>query len=476
MIMNDPIYRVYQNLGMNRNISEFLPLKGEWRLVVNADMKKLGVYKKRDGYTKILNNPDNAEILSIIPFELGGVFKLIMINAAGKMYVADPIVDSTWGTAKFTGLDTAARWTGTVMSDSTGVKYMIIGNGITVKKTSDASTFSDVAGAPLGKYWEQLMQRVMCSGVPADTDQIHASVTGDLTNWSTVSPADSYSQPIDRFSRGQVKGLKVSNDRLIIYKQKCIKSWDGDYLKSVMASTGLDAPYSLSEIEGMIFSLDRDAIRLYDGTSPVPITEKIQDIIDGINFASTNVERICGEVFKKRYYLCLGDVTDEDGNTITNCWVVYDYSKNLIWLYSMGHQMTSIKKLVCSDGVERFYAGDVSGNFYQLFSGNDLDDDKNVEMDIRGHKVYPAGPEAIITPKKVTVASRFADEMKVTLVCDDSDPVNVGELTDSITQNLTDETGNNVRGFELQIRHASKGRPEFKGWSVQYELTSQNRV
>jgi hypothetical protein len=427
-------YRVYQNLGMNRNISEFLPIPGEWKMILNAEMNKIGVLIKRDGYTKILNTPDASEILSVIPFELGTIRKVIMINAAGNLYAKDPIVDADWGSALLTGLNTTNRWTATVMSDSAGNKYMVLGNGVNVYKTDDAITFSAITNVPLGKYWAQLFQRGFTAGVPADSDILHASSIGDITDWSLVSPSDSYSQNIDRFSGGTIQGIKESNDRIIIYKKRRIKKWDGDYLKTVMSSAGLDAPYSLADIEGMIFSLDHDAIRLFDGDAPSPISEKVQDLIDGIIFSAANTERICGTVYKKRYHLSLGDLTTEDGDTITNAWLVFDFYRNMFWVHSLAHHATSMCRLECSDGVERVYFGDIDGNFYQMFSGALLDDDKPIQMKLETHLIYPAGPEYTTEPKVLTLVTKHADEAKITLAADGGDPENVGDLENDVTQ------------------------------------------
>lgn len=471
-------FRAYQNLGMNRNISEFLPLNGEWRKILNAEMNKLGILVKRDGYTKKLNNPDtDKEVLSLIPFELGSVRKLIMINKAGKLYAKDPIVDADWGTAILSGLDTSARWTATVMSDSSGNKYMVLGNGVNVKKTADAAAFSDITNVPLGKYWAQLFQRGFTAGVPADSDVLHASSIADITDWSAVSPSDSYSQNIDRFSGGTIQGIKESNDRIIIYKKRRIKKWDGEYLKTVMASAGLDAPYSLADIEGMIFSLDREAIRLFDGEAPSPISERIQDLIDGISFASANIERICATVYKKRYHLSLGTITDEDGNSIPNCWIVFDFIRNLFWIHSLGHQATAMCKLECSDGVERLYFGDVTGNLYHMFSGSLLDDTLPIQMLLESHDIYPAGPEVTIQPKVLTLVTKFADECKVQISADGGSPENIGELENNVSQHFLSEAfGNDVRSIKLTIAHADEGRPQFKGWGLNFDIISNNRI
>ena len=224
-----------------------------------------------------------------------------------------------------------------------------------VYKTSDGITFTTVSGAPLGKYWTQFQQRVYCAGVEADSDVLHWSSIGDLTNWSMVAPSDSNSLTIDRFSGGTIQNIEEINDRVVIFKRRKIKRWDENYLRTVMSSHGLQAPYSLAEMEGMAFTLDSEGIRLYDGNYPKKISLKIEDLVQGISYSATNIPRICGEVLNDKYYLSVGDITDENGNTISNAMIVYDYVKNLWWLYSLSHHMTAIMRFLSYDGIERIY-------------------------------------------------------------------------------------------------------------------------
>lgn len=463
-------YRQYQNVGMHRSVSPFSVMKGEWKKIINWDLDKKGCLTKRKGYASKLNVPADSEILSLIPFEIDSTRKLIMINATGNLYVADPVVDSDWGTAILTGLNTSARWTSTVLHDSSGTGYMILGNGIEVYKTSDASTFSSVSGAPLAKYWTTFQERVFGAGVPADKDVLHWSSIGDLTNWSAVSPSDSSSLNIDKHSGGTIQGIRTINDRVVIWKQDRIKRYDEEYLRTVRASSGLDAPYSISEVDGIAFTLDRNAIRMYDGNSPIEISEKISDLIDGVSFSDSNKERIHGEVFKEKYYLSVGDITDEDSNTISNAWIVYDYNKNAFWLYSLDTQATALTKLMCSDGVERLYFGSTNGQVYQMFSG-DTDNGVEVEAMLEGHIFYPVGPEIFIQPKEMFIASKYGHEMKSQITNDYSDnTITVGEYDKPVDSNLMNELGNNVLGIRINIVHSTKGRPIFYGFTLGFEI------
>lgn len=466
---------------MHRNVSPLAVLKGEWKKIVNWDIAKIGCATKRDGYTAILNVPDASEILSLIPLEIGTIRKIIMINAAGKLYCVDPVGAgvTTWGSALVSSLNTSARWTGTLFHDDSGNPIFILGNGYQTLRTSDGVTFTNANstdGAPLAPYWTTFQERVYGAGVPADKDVLHWCSIGDATDWSAVSPSDSGSLNIDKFFGGVIQMIKMLNDRVVVWKENLVKRWDEEYLRTVLASNGLDAPYSISEINGMAFSLDRNAIRLYDGNAPQEISSKIEDLIFGIDFGATNSPRICGEVFKKKYYLSVGTITDEDSNTISNAWIVYDFNKNAFWLYSLANQATAMCKLKCSDGVQRMYFGGTAGKVWNMFNG-DTDDGTEIEAYLEGHVVYPAGMETFIDPKEVIVASKFGHEMTVQLTDDYSDnTMTIGEFDKPVTSNLTDKLGNNVLGLVVRVAHASKGKPIFYGFTLGFEAEGAKKM
>jgi hypothetical protein len=463
-------YDQYQNFGMHRNVSHFSVLKGEWKKIINWDVEKISAMQKRKGYTQILDVPSTDEVLSLIPFELGDHRKLIRIDANGDLYCVDPVSASDWGSPIKTGLDTSARWDSTTLHDSSGNPFMVLGNGVDVFKTADGVTFSTISGVPLGKYWTSFQERVYCAGVPADEDVLHWSSIGDLTDWSSTSPSDSGSQNIDKHFAGNIKGIDMINDRVVVWKQKSIKRWDEDYLRSVMSSNGLEAPYALAKLNGMAFTLDRDAIRLYDGNTPVEISSRIEDLIFGIPFTTENTPRICGEAFKRRYYLSVGDLKDEDDITTENAWIVYDYNKNEFWLYSLATQATAMTSLLGSDGVQRLYFGDGSGKVYEMFNGS-TDDGTTIECRLESHKIYPDGVKNYIEPRSIRVASDAGKQISVQLIADDKpdNSVTIGDHAEAISENLTQELGNAIHGITVIVTHESESRPVFYGFTLGYD-------
>jgi len=461
-------YSQFESVGINRAVSPILAKKGEWELIVNADIPRVGVVQKRLGYKKILDTPDASEILTLIPYEIGDAGKLIMINAAGKAYASSALTvgSGSWGSAIATGLNDVARWGWAVLNGN-----MFLGNGITAYKT-DATAFSTVSGLPVGQAFTTLFQRLYVARVSASPSTLFWSNVGDGTNWSSVAPNDSSSTDIEKDWKGNIKNICFSNDRVVIYKDKIMKRWDTDYMKTIMDSRGITAPWSLADVEGLLASLDRDGIRIYDGSAPRDISEPIKEIIQGIDFSSTNRERICAVVYQQKYLLNVGDVTLPNGETISNAMIVYDYNFNTFVVYSLAHKMTAIAKLVKTDGTEKVYMGDVNGNVYEMFNG-DTDDGTEIVMRAEDHIRYPYDGGYEIKPEVVTVVSENPDNINVKITPDFGDTIDLGNL-EKPSQNIL--VGNNVEsfnGFKISFYHAGKGRPAIYGWSMDYLVSDK---
>lgn len=456
---------------MNRNINPFNKIKGEWKTIINSDIDRTGVATKRDGYVKFLNN-NNEEILSLIKCEIGDARRLIKITKAGKLYSAEPGVSVDWGTPIETGLSTSKKWGSTVMSDINGIKYLILGNGVDIFKTTDGVAFTTVPGAPKAQYWETYQQRVYCAGVDADKDVFHWSSIGDLTDWSVVDPSDSGSANVDKFYKGNIKAIIECNNKLVIYKDKLMKRWDEENLRNVLTNWGTEAPWSVIKIDGMPLSFDREAIRLYDGNQPQNISSPIKDIIDRVDM--TNADNIFAVGYKDKYYLFVGDIEDDD-MTIKNCVIVYDTGKSMFWLYSLAHDMTTGTKLRrITDNKEVVYFAGKDGQVYEMFNGNQ-DDGQDIEMILESHIIYPMGSNIDIKPKSVGIISKYPGQMNIMLSADYKEYIQMGEVSYSVERFETSEFSKDSHGISIKITHSTKGKPMLYGYTIGYEPSTNRR-
>jgi len=459
-------YAQFETAGINRTVSPFLVRKGEWKMLLNCGMTEIGKVSKRPGYEMILDVPDlGSEILSLIPYEIGGVGKLIMINSSGKAYASVPGVASSWGTAIKTGLNTSERWGYTVLNGN-----MYLGNGYEGYRT-DAEAFHAVANMPTAKFWTTLYQRVYAGGVYASPSTLFWSSTGNGTDWSSVSPSDSSSTDIEKDYKGNIKALEQSNDRVIVLKDKMLKRWDSEIMKTVLDSRGIKAPWSVGELEGMLCYLTDDSILIYDGNSPRPISAPIMDVISAIDMTTLNVNRICGEVFKNLYLLSVGDIALKE-RTIANAVLVYDYEFNTFAIWSTTHRLTAMARLTTSTGVDKLYAGDENGVVYELFKG-DTDNGEEFEMVAETHVIYPLDGGYAMDPKILTVATENPIEMKVKMISDTGSVRLEQALRKPVTNIKTKEGLSALNGFKVMFTQAGKGTPSIYGWSLDYEISDK---
>jgi general stress protein 26 len=235
-----------------------------------------------------------------------------------------------------------------------------------------------------------------------------------------------------------------------------------------MSSWGTEAPYSLAEIDGQIFSYDREGIRIYNGSYPVLSSFYIQDLIDGMSNSSANLERRFGLAYKDRYFLNAGNITDEDGKTISNAMIVYDYLKNMFTIYSFADVMTAGTKVIDKNGDEIVIFGDSSGQCYKMFTG-DVDDDTNIEMKLESHIFYPQGIETEIEPSEIYIASENPSRMELSISGDFGEIIPQCQIED-YAQTIKINGVGHCRGVKIFITHAKKGRPIFNGFSLNYTL------
>jgi len=442
--------------GINRNTSPILLKLGELELAVNCVSERVGQLKKREGYTQILNVPDASEILSLIPFRRGSTFKLIMINAAGKLYSADPINDATWGTAILTGLSTTARWQATYLSGN-----LFLGNGAVVYKTTDGVAFTTVAGAPLAKYWDTLFQRVYCSGVDASPSTLFWSATGDGTDWS--EPAGSSSTDVDEDDGGNIKQIKKVNDRMVIWKNEQMKRWDDDNMVTIPASSGLDAPYSLIGVDGNAIGLDREALRVYDGNYPNPVSTKIEDIIKNIDLSTP--DRICAAVMDDMYYLSIGNLSDP---SLSNVWIVYDYNKDSFYLFSLADLATAMTRYRDADNKQYLFFGGTDGKVYQMFD-SEQDDGEKITMEVHSHWLTPSGLQNTFIARRIMLFGENVDEFFVEAMKNgDEDFKPMGKTIEMIDQVGLKKLGRNQRAIKVKITHTRDGQPSLNGFIINY--------
>lgn len=344
--------------GMVRNISPFQVKAGDLKLILNWNCDtEIGALNVRPGYATFLDNPDSQPVQALIPF-IDKTDTLTLFRVSGTSiykWTSGP----TWGSS----VKTVAGNTNTIYDD-TGVTYndpnmiydgTVIG-GLRMSYVSyynklffangadplfyydpDTTTFTTVTTGVVPtdcKFLEVFQNRVFVAGTYEAPSRLYFSRVYDGTDW-TIDPTDASaasSIDVDPEFGGSIVGIKNVNNRLDIYKEHGMYRWDGITLVRVPTNESATSSYSISDIEGLNYFTNRDSMFSYDGTQPSDIGFPNNDIIKGIS--GTVFSDLQSASFDFRYYLAVGNITDQDGNSYTNAVIVYDRRLNHFYLYS----------------------------------------------------------------------------------------------------------------------------------------------
>jgi len=173
----------------------------------------------------------------------------------------------------------------------------------------------------------------------------------------------------------EITGLKVLQDRLVVYKHKAIYNvfftGDADFPfilpgggKSNSA-VGCIAPWSIQEVENMHVFLAPDGIYCYDGSSSLKTSYKIQKTLDGLN--QSRFTQAVSSVYKpkNRYQLALPSASATQNDRV----IVWDYFNNAFSQY-VGMSPSSLCTFFVEGITEQPYFADYSGYVYRMDFGS----------------------------------------------------------------------------------------------------------
>jgi hypothetical protein len=173
----------------------------------------------------------------------------------------------------------------------------------------------------------------------------------------------------------EITGLKVLQDRLVVYKHKAIYNLfftgDADF-PFIMPSGGKSnstvgcvSPYSIQEIENGHVFLAADGIYYYDGANSYKLSYKIQETLDGYN--ATRFTQAVSSIYKpkNKYYLALPAASSTDNDRI----IVWDYFNNAFSIYT-GFAPSALCTFFVDGIVEQPYFCDYSGFDYRMDFGS----------------------------------------------------------------------------------------------------------
>lgn len=225
------------------------------------------------------------------------------------------------------------------------------------------------------------------------TSNLGVSQTGSSfwvgSNWFDVNTDD-----------GDIgNGLALVSNELLCFKKKSVHRYNSlsKTLRKVKNAPGTTSPRSIVEgSDGQTYWYHPTGIYRTQGINGQGIDAAIEDIVDAIT--SANQSKVCGwEEDGKKIVFAIGDVTLRDGDSITNCEIVFDEDTQNWEIRSRDRQILVATKFLTSTG-EKIYGGDSSDSVFELNTGNSFSASSStaIPFALVLHPVYPAGSEAIV--------------------------------------------------------------------------------
>lgn len=195
--------------------------------------------------------------------------------------------------------------------------------------------------------------------------------------WYSDNNNASSSNFFDPNNIGAIIQGDVVNNNLVLHKASGgIYLYNGNTISNPLQSNNPSfnapgnaaaSPYAIDQINGTEFFLNHDGVYAYTGGYPTNISYSVYDFIQ--NMDPTQYKNAPGITFNQKYYLAIGDITDNFGNTISNCILVYDYILNFWETYSFATLPTVWCVVVDSNGQQQLLFGDGNGQVFQYNLG-----------------------------------------------------------------------------------------------------------
>lgn len=292
-------------------------------------------------------------------------------------------------------------------------------------------------------------------------DQTAALVTNTVTqplvnttygvSWDTADGASSFDA--GGGEEGQITGMDVVNDRLVIYCQSGTFRWDNYKLVKADTGDGSVNHLSLARIIRYNFFFNREGVLVYDGVDVKLISKRINDYVLGVNQAT--IEDSAGISYRRKYYLAVGDIA-ETGRAIavSKAVLVYDYDQNN-WTVYDNHDVTMWCTYI-TNGVEELYFGTTTGEIMKALTGND-DNGAAISYRAKIGKKFSGAPEEVKNYSRFVSFQENGAGASLAVHIQGLEPVVLNSLQEEMEE--IDASGLSGRYYEMEIFGSDKSEP-----------------
>lgn len=452
--------------GLNLNVSPLLHKEGELIRSVNVETDLVGGKRKRSGYVTYLGTPDNDQVNTLFDWHRNDGTTFWNYRASGSI-----LYYSTQGTGDWTVCGNGTIGAGAHVGQAVLEDTLIIGDGTTATRhTTNGTSFTNTSAAPIAPQFTDFQNRIHAIGTASFE---FFSTTGTPSDWTSDSTSLTIPGP------GKLLQVLKSPDRITFTKNSGgMFRYDGDTLVDLATKLGPSSPYSVAEVEGFRFWLNRLGIFGYNGDIPDlvsnPIEKQIYNDANG-GIAGTVFDTAPGVVHRYDYLLSVGTITDDLTNeTLEDAIIKYDYQLSQFSNYKFNNFPTAWHSFKNNSQEQQLIFGGTSGQCFTM-AGTATTDNGNtiasvIEMVLHGgtlldkkwnwlRLVFNPGCQAQV---QIAASDTFVKGKK--------DYKNIGDAQSGVIEHRF-PTGSQSKFLFLRMIEASKNtRFEFYGGEVDADV------
>lgn len=374
---SQPISDKAFNGGLNSTAGALKLAENESSDLENIDFDKFGSLLKRNGYTALassgITQVDGLHWYEFISGTTAG--RLAISISSGSIFKMDAL-DGAWDAVTTAGI-TISPGQHYDFENFLNNVYCTNGSDLPTVYTAygSAGAMAVPSGIVKAKFVRQFNNYLFLGNVATAgtnlSSRIYWSGIKDTATWDS----DQFIE-ISKDDGQPITGLKVLQDRLVVYKTRSIYNvyFTGDAdLPFIMpgggksnSAVGCIAPWSIQEIENGHVFLSHDGLYYYDGANSYKMSYKIQKTLDGFNTAYFDKAVSCVYKPKNKYYLAMPGEAAVTNNKI----IIWDYFNNAFSLYT-GMAPASMCTFYTDAGLTEIpYFSDYSGYTYKMETGN----------------------------------------------------------------------------------------------------------
>ena len=385
------IARYYKiKAGVSERVSDLSRDAVSLKTARNVDFFVQNAIRKRNGYTRRIAtgvSSTNA-ITGLYEFRLrSGTAYLVSTSGATIKYDAS----GTW--TDITGAVTITAGQNNKFSFDTYDDILIATNGVDPPiQWTGAGNAAALAGSPPSamRWVAHYNEHVFLARNSTNRSRLYISNVGDPQTWGAADFID-----VGADDGEEITGLVTLYDRLFIFKRRSIYQLSGTSIGNFrvdLVSQGIGAcsGWSIAVVENTIIFLSDRGFYEFSGSTPVLISDGIQNTLLGLN--QTRTEFAHGIHYKRRfqYWCAVSDGSSSENDLIC----VYDYAAKG-WSFFTGIEANAFTLERSGVSMDRLYHGNYASIVFLQDNGN-VDDDTDqaaISASFTLHPIDMGAPE-----------------------------------------------------------------------------------